>query len=457
MPDAGNHHYNPDQPRDARGRWTGDGATAPTPAGWGWGLASDWWHRPLGEASADERAFSLIDYVHKDSSGGLAPPPDEATASMLAQLMQKWAADPTADDRTFQAHYLEPGMSLATTRYLRLAAEGGLGAQTLGQMARAGRSLTSAQRQFNSLQPQVLDSLLARSATAPDATFVDRARAAFDAVLDALNPVGTAQAAGGREEVNADVMWDSFAPARRESFYRAVEELRKVDPGNAKLTYAADQNDNPDDFAVESMWDEVYQARADAAARESARQEAARVAEIERRDRKCIGNPVGIPPETGGGLPRLNRSEEVLDAARRLAEIEGLTTKIKLLDPVVRRLSQVKIQDRLAPTEPEVLKVRKALEDTRDDVALQIGSEHGYRDHGQQFKKNVNDYVTRAEYQEIIVKILKHADVIKPLDRNRVAFWSSERKAVVLRYPNMWDGGTAFVPDNGIRYLDDLD
>ena len=377
---------------------------------------------------------------------------------MLAQLMQKWAADPTADDRTFQAHYLEPGMSMATTRYLRLAAEGALGAQTLGQMARAGRYLTSAQRQFNSLQPQVLDSLLARSATAPDATFVDRARAAFDAVLDALKPVGTAHAAGGREEPNdEDAMGDPTRPVRVASFNSALKELWEINPNHPGLPYFSTRNFNPSKDQVVEIWDEVYKERASVAAKDAASQEAERVAEIERRDRKCIGNPVGIPSETGGGLPRLNQSEEVLDAARRLAEIEGLTTKIKLLDPVVRRLSQVKIQDRLAPTEPEVLKVRKALEDTRDDVALQIGSEHGYRDHGQQFKKNVNDYVTRAEYQEIIVKILKHADVIKPLDRNRVAFWSSERKAVVLRYPNMWDGGTAFVPDNGIRYLDDLD
>jgi len=53
---ASNHHFNPDEPRDASGRWTSNGSPVP--------VVKSWRDRPLGTLSNMERAMALAAHAY---------------------------------------------------------------------------------------------------------------------------------------------------------------------------------------------------------------------------------------------------------------------------------------------------------------------------------------------------------------------------------------------------------
>ncbi|MFA5952536.1 MAG: RHS repeat-associated core domain-containing protein [Hyphomicrobium sp.] len=61
---------------------------------------------------------------------------------------------------------------------------------------------------------------------------------------------------------------------------------------------------------------------------------------------------------------------------------------------------------------------------------------------------------TRAEFASIIENVMENASDIRQLSGGRTAFWRNG--VVVIRNPRTADGGTAFVPTNGIQYFEGL-
>ncbi len=130
-----NSHYNPDEPRDERGRWTTGGSSwrvnplrNPSPAGCahtllGHALASAW-HQGL------IREFKL---------------PTQDEADRFARTLAAWNAAADFDPTTFRERFTRGLVDHpATIARLRQAAAGAAEAQTFGQMVDASRPLTAA-------------------------------------------------------------------------------------------------------------------------------------------------------------------------------------------------------------------------------------------------------------------------------------------------------------------------
>ena len=63
---------------------------------------------------------------------------------------------------------------------------------------------------------------------------------------------------------------------------------------------------------------------------------------------------------------------------------------------------------------------------------------------------------TRKQFAEHIEKVIMKPTATKNLDRGRTAYWDKKTGTVVIRNPKDPDGGTAFRPDEGIKYFDGL-
>jgi hypothetical protein len=131
--------FNPDEPRDERGRWTGSGA--PALAGGGWR------DRPLFDKSSAGRGAALSMHANLSMRETFRRRPrwsDPASAESLGRLLPRWNAAAQLDDDAFRDRYLGHGVSEGATRAIRVAARLAMRAQTSGEMARAGDHLATA-------------------------------------------------------------------------------------------------------------------------------------------------------------------------------------------------------------------------------------------------------------------------------------------------------------------------
>ena len=86
-----------------------------------------------------------------------------------------------------------------------------------------------------------------------------------------------------------------------------------------------------------------------------------------------------------------------------------------------------------------------------ESIAKKIANGHSLKKHGHEF-----DVCTSDELKDIISVIIKNPTEIKNLFNERVAYWDSYYKAIVILNPRDADGGTIFKPSRGKLYFDSL-
>ena len=128
-------YYNPDEPRDRDGRWTGGG--------------SSWRDNALPDPSRVGRADLLLGHGRFGAwQKGLIREfvlPTPAEAQRFSRLLTAWNAVSDLDDETFRELFIH-GLNIApaTLHRLRQAAAGAAQAKTMGQMIQASYPLTAA-------------------------------------------------------------------------------------------------------------------------------------------------------------------------------------------------------------------------------------------------------------------------------------------------------------------------
>ena len=128
-------YYNPDEPRDRDGRWTGGG--------------SSWRDNALPDPSRVGRADLLLGHGRFGAwQKGLIREfvlPTPAEAQRFSRLLTAWNAASDLDDETFRKLFIH-GLDIApaTLRRLHQAAAGSAQAKTMGQMITASTPLTAA-------------------------------------------------------------------------------------------------------------------------------------------------------------------------------------------------------------------------------------------------------------------------------------------------------------------------
>ncbi|HVJ53567.1 MAG TPA: hypothetical protein VM689_13955 [Aliidongia sp.] len=119
--------YNPDEPRDERGRWTTGGGTP---------RAAEWRRKPIYDGSSRGRATALATHAYLALPGDLRRRfglGDSDTIDLLDRLIREGAPDSDSRQTASPAHY-----------QLRAAASAAAVAETAGEMAQAGDHLASA-------------------------------------------------------------------------------------------------------------------------------------------------------------------------------------------------------------------------------------------------------------------------------------------------------------------------
>src|ERR1700735_5524485 len=112
--------FNPDEPRDEHGRWTGGGALP-------------WQDNKLKDRSALGRAAVLAGYAYvhlPDRVGPRTGWPDETASARLARLIGSWNDAGDIHDDAFRERYLGRRVSVTATRHLRAAASMAANAST---------------------------------------------------------------------------------------------------------------------------------------------------------------------------------------------------------------------------------------------------------------------------------------------------------------------------------------
>ncbi|HVJ52168.1 MAG TPA: hypothetical protein VM689_06890 [Aliidongia sp.] len=163
---GGGDHFNPDEPRDERGRWTSSGLTSTKPI-----RPAAWRARPLLDGSAAGRAQALLHHTLLSLPDRLRrrfPLDDQSAPARLGKLLGRWADASGLDDETFRARFLQGGVTLAAVRALRSAARAATRAQNAGDMAEAGTHLASAVQEVGPDRwPRLLVSAEANAAAQP--------------------------------------------------------------------------------------------------------------------------------------------------------------------------------------------------------------------------------------------------------------------------------------------------
>ena len=155
----GSSHYNPNEPRDERGRWTIGG--------------SSWRDAPLHDSSAVGCADLLLGHARYGLwQKGLIREfhlPTEAEARRFSQVLAAWNAASQLDDERFRDCFTRDLVDdLATVRRMRQAAAGSVQAQTIGQMIEASYPLTAAIKTIGASRwPRVLEGLQERAGVPP--------------------------------------------------------------------------------------------------------------------------------------------------------------------------------------------------------------------------------------------------------------------------------------------------
>ncbi len=132
--------FDPDEPRDAHGRWT-DSGTVPINIGRR--------RKPLFDKSREGRAHALIMHALLAAPPKFRRAPDWATPSWgdrFEDLITRWNDAATLTDPAFRDRLLGTGASLATVRDLRMAALGAAIAHNSDDVADAATHLAAAMR-----------------------------------------------------------------------------------------------------------------------------------------------------------------------------------------------------------------------------------------------------------------------------------------------------------------------
>jgi len=151
-PGDGSPHYNPDQPRDSQGRWTGDAS-----------FSKESHHLstldPVGRANLllghARLSARLKGYIHEFKQ------PTQNEAQRFSRVLAAWNTAADLSDKDFRDRFA-PGLvdSLSAIRRLRQAAADAAKAQTFDQMIDAGKLLASAVKDASAYSwPSVLERL----------------------------------------------------------------------------------------------------------------------------------------------------------------------------------------------------------------------------------------------------------------------------------------------------------
>jgi filamentous hemagglutinin len=84
--------------------------------------------------------------------------------------------------------------------------------------------------------------------------------------------------------------------------------------------------------------------------------------------------------------------------------------------------------------------------------AEKIASGHAWTKHRNEF----SDISTVGEFAQHIDNVMRNPSQSKSLFGGRVAFWDEDSGTLVIRDPNNSDLGTAFKPNGGKAYYDNL-
>jgi len=181
---GGGRGFNPDESRDAHGRWVASGGT---PAS-----RSSWRHRPLVSTTRAERAAALLRHSFLSLPDRLRTRlahSDPATIERLSELMRLWSRADWLDDEAFNAIHFE-GVTPPTGSHLRTAVTLAATASNNGDMAEASRHLAGAVREIGPHRlPHLLHGAVAQALSLPDLT--PRAVHPDDAVYYGDEPVAT--------------------------------------------------------------------------------------------------------------------------------------------------------------------------------------------------------------------------------------------------------------------------
>ncbi len=169
------NHYNPDEPRDSRGRWTSGGTSS-----------TDW---ALHDPSEVGRAGTLLGH----GRFGLYPKfvlPTVDEARDFARLLRAWNAASSLDDQSFHNLFVGDKLaSLATTRFMREAARKAAAADTIDQMIEASRPLTAAIKDIGPGRwPHVLNGLERQASAVVEERDFQNGKNAPSGLLDWIAP-----------------------------------------------------------------------------------------------------------------------------------------------------------------------------------------------------------------------------------------------------------------------------
>jgi hypothetical protein len=162
---------------------------------------------------------------------------------------------------------------------------------------------------------------------------------------------------------------------------------------------------------------------------------------------------------TGAGGVRLAGGVEDDEPSRRSGIVDDPISELRQEDfnnsvQTLRRLepSNAKlpyVSDGSAPKPDVVNAYRDEVEAAKQRVAAKISNGHALRDHQDDF-----DHPSQAQLNAIVSGVLDNPSRVEDLPRGRTIFYDRPSNTVVFLNPADRDGGTAFRPEKGERYVD---